>query len=246
MSLHLAELGIEHDRVFLDTGWEHSATYEYIRGPLTEKLGPIIELRAERRRFCTTELKVRPMATYLAGLDYEVINAVGIRREESTARSSAIEWEYSDAFDCETWRPIVTWTEHDVRAIHARHGLAPNPLYLQGASRVGCWPCIYARKAEIKLVADSDPARIDLIRALEADVGAAMTERASKRGETLDSEPSWFQAPLGRSGTWSIDRVVQWSRTLHGGRTEDKQVELFSGADDACMRWGLCETDVEP
>ena len=30
LSLHLAELGIEHRRVFADTGWEHPDTYAYL------------------------------------------------------------------------------------------------------------------------------------------------------------------------------------------------------------------------
>lgn len=47
-SLYLRELGIEHDRVFADTGWEHQKTYEYLRGPLTAALGPITEVRAEK------------------------------------------------------------------------------------------------------------------------------------------------------------------------------------------------------
>lgn len=45
MSLWLTEQGFEHVRVFLDTGWEHQQTYDYLRGPLAQKLGPIIELR---------------------------------------------------------------------------------------------------------------------------------------------------------------------------------------------------------
>lgn len=44
---------------------------------------------------------------------------------------------------------------------------------------------------------------------------------------------------------WPIDRVVDWSRTRRGGRVEDHQMELFSAADEGCMRWGLCETDVD-
>jgi 3'-phosphoadenosine 5'-phosphosulfate sulfotransferase (PAPS reductase)/FAD synthetase len=46
MCLWLREQGIEHDRVFMDTGWEHDLTYEYLRGPLTALLGPIVEIRA--------------------------------------------------------------------------------------------------------------------------------------------------------------------------------------------------------
>lgn len=45
-SLYLRELGIEHERVFADTGWEHPLTYEHIRGELTRVLGPIVEVRA--------------------------------------------------------------------------------------------------------------------------------------------------------------------------------------------------------
>jgi len=81
-ALHLRELGIEHIRVFADTGWEHAATYEYLRGPLTDLLGPITEVRGllgfadlvrkkrlfpdRTKRFCTTELKG-------AGLSSELI-----------------------------------------------------------------------------------------------------------------------------------------------------------------------------
>jgi hypothetical protein len=35
MSLHLRERGIEHRRVFMDTGWEAGETYDYLRGELT-------------------------------------------------------------------------------------------------------------------------------------------------------------------------------------------------------------------
>ena len=44
-----------------------------------------------------------------------------------------------------------------------------------------------------------------------------------------------------RVGNWPIDRVVEWSRTTRGGKKEDKQIELFAGMNDGCMRWGLCE-----
>lgn len=201
MSLWLTEQGIEHDRVFADTGWEHPDTIAYLRGPLTKALGPIHEIRGPRqmeelilhkgmfpsrvRRFCTQELKVFPLAKFVKSrsseLDTEVVNAVGIRAEESEARSKVPEWEWQETFECEVWRPLLRWTLDDVVAIHKRHGLSPNPLYLRGASRVGCWPCIYARKEEIRFVAQSDPERISLIRDLEARVDAQQIERRDKR-----------------------------------------------------------------
>ena len=52
----------------------------------------------------------------------------------------------------------------DRAAIAKRHGIKPNPLYLLGASRVGCWPCINVTTEEIALIARHTPERIDLIR----------------------------------------------------------------------------------
>lgn len=257
MSLHLRDQGIEHDRVFMDTGWESEKTYDYLRGELTRVLGPITEIRGKLqmedlvrkkgmfpsrvRRFCTQELKVFPMRDYMRSVEEECINAVGIRAAESAARAKQPEWEWSDTFDCEVWRPILRWTEQQVIDIHKRHGLRPNPLYLEGASRVGCWPCIFARKGEIAHIARTDPERIDRIRALEADVGEASDARRIEQGkEELRARPAWFQAKIGRTNCWPIDTVVEWSKTAHGGRNGD----LFASdpSDEGCMRWGLCET----
>ncbi len=176
----------------------------------------------------------------------DVLNVVGIRRLESRARSLMTEWEWSDGFDCEVWRPIFDWTEGDVIAIHHRHGLTPNPLYLKGAKRVGCWPCIYASKDEIKLVAKIDPDRIDEIRDLEAEINAASDARAIEKDRDIEAGRHLFQlrVPSGMNYRASIDEVVKWSRTLRGGKVEDKRLSLFDsmGINDGCMRWGLCET----
>jgi len=290
LSLWLTEQGIEHDRIFLDTGWEHPATYEYLRGELTRVIGPIVELRGKRtmeeairwkmmfpsrkRRFCTEELKTFPARDYLNArmeAGEEVVNAVGIRRAESEKRSNMAEWEWMEGFDCEVWRPLVTWTLDDVVAIHKRHGLKPNPLYLLGMDRVGCWPCINSNKGEVRKIAEIDPGRIDTIRALEDEVGIGAKVRYDERVERfraggadaltkrerafmLDdagnlkpfNRPAFFQSPLKAEGgkTWPIDRVVEWSRTKFGGREVDDQLDLlaFGGVNEGCMRWGMCET----
>ena len=269
MSLYLHELGIEHERVFLDTGWESPITYEYLRDELPKVIGPITWITGERQmedlvrhkgmfpgrliRFCTQELKVRPMIRYLRGLMDEgndVINTVGIRAAEGAARAQLSEWEWSDGFDCEVWRPLLHWTEQDVIDIHHRHGLRPNPLYLLGAARVGCWPCIYARKSEIRLIAETDPARIVRLRVLEDEAGVVAQTRAEREGRQLRNSPTWFQNPTSRPGPdgkrdgscWPIERVVQWSRTALRGKQQDRDEFLFSAQVDGCMRWGLCES----
>lgn len=247
MCLHLQELDIPHERVFMDTGWENERTYEYLRGTLTEKLGPIQELRGKfdmvrlirkkamfpsrLRRYCTEELKFFPIRDYLSGLDEEPINTVGIRAGESKARAKMPEWEFSKELDCDVWRPIHKWTQQQVIDIHTRHELRPNPLYLKGASRVGCWPCIFARKAEIRFIADEDPERIDLLEQLELELSEkAGAPRSFFHAKTTDVRP-----------LWPIREVVEWSRTSFGG----KQFEFLAAGDSeaGCMRWGLCETN---
>ncbi len=242
MSLYLTELDIEHERVFCDTGWEADVTYKYLRGELTDTIGPIAEVSATEtldqmairkgifptrlRRWCTERLKLLPLQAYFREYEIrqeDVVSAVGIRHGESKKRAQMPEWEWTDGFDCEIWRPMISWTEQDVIDIHTRHGLRPNPLYLRGAKRVGCWPCIYARKSEVRLIAEEDPARIERIRQAEAAASETARRIIEARGEVMD-----------------IDEVVAWSRTSRGGR----QFELFEPSENerGCMRWGLCET----
>jgi 3'-phosphoadenosine 5'-phosphosulfate sulfotransferase (PAPS reductase)/FAD synthetase len=210
-------------------------------------------------RYCTAELKIRPINNFMAEVDPEwrAIVALGIRADESKSRADALEWEH-DGNDTErwTWRPLVRWTLDDVIAIHKRHGITPNPLYLRGASRVGCWPCIHARKSELRMVANESPDRISEIRQLEYEVAEARAQKmldpafAQKTQERkVDfGDPTFFNTTeqssdgkrTGRS--FPIDEAVGWSTTAHGG----KQIELFDrDPDKGCMRWGLCETHQE-
>jgi 3'-phosphoadenosine 5'-phosphosulfate sulfotransferase (PAPS reductase)/FAD synthetase len=263
LSLWLTEQGIAHERVFLDTGWEHPDTYDYLRGELTRVIGPITWVTPPRQmeelvlhkgmfpsrvqRFCTQLLKVRPMAKHIAKWQDEhgeVVNAVGVRAAESIARSKLPEWEWQDGFDCEVWRPLLTWSEQDVIDIHKRHGLRPNPLYLKGATRVGCWPCVYAKKDELRLLQQIDPARVDKLRELEGLVTIKAKARNEEQGKELKNPPGWFQAKTGTGKEcWPIDKVMQWAMTGYGGR----QFELFAAEpqEQGCVRWGLCATSDE-
>lgn len=268
-ALLLMEAGIPFRSVHFDTGWEHADTVAYVREYLPGVIGPIqvlqgnhggmVDLVRKRgmfpsrvRRFCTQELKVRPFQRFLRRLQEagdDPVNAVGIRAAESRARRDLPEWDENARFDCEVWRPLIGWSEQDVIAMHTRHGVLPNPLYLRGATRVGCWPCIFARKAEIRQLADQDPERIDLLDALEEELAEAARLRAEARGEAPKygrEDYGWFRNPRRRSSrnpeapaSLPIRKVVEWSRTARGGR----QVELFAPdpADAGCMRWGLCE-----
>jgi hypothetical protein len=169
----------------------------------------------------------------------DIVNAIGIRAAESKSRAKLPRTEYAKDFDAEVWRPLLQWTEQDVIDIHTRNGLPPNPLYLKGARRVGCWPCIFSRKEEIRLVAKLTPERIAKIREMEQELGDGAQARMAADGK-FRNRPTFFH-PKGhdpeRNDFVPIDRVVEWARTSHGGR----QLLMFETEPPGCVRWGLCE-----
>jgi 3'-phosphoadenosine 5'-phosphosulfate sulfotransferase (PAPS reductase)/FAD synthetase len=276
--LFLLEQGIDHVRVFNDTGWEHQSLYDHL-DYLEEQLGPIIRVKSDivipegweeevtaieaklgrpsamvrwtvkkamfpsrMRRYCTQELKVKPFLKWARAQDDDILHVVGIRAEESAARAELPEREtMPGAEDIEVWRPLIRWTLADVVDIHARHNVLPCKLYLEGATRVGCWPCIMANKAELAMLGKDD-ARVDVIRDLEALVGKVLIQR--KQDETVRNLPAFFQSRAPdkdkRYPSVPIDNVLEWARTAYGGR----QFELFAAdpADAGCMRWGMCDT----
>ena len=197
---------------------------------------------SRRIRYCTDYLKIKSIKR----LTKEVmasgllpVNTVGIRAAESVARSKLPERELSTSLDCMVWRPILKWSTEDVIEIHHRHGLAPNPLYLKGANRVGCWPCIFSRKSEVRFLAETDSERIDLIRDLEHDIAEI------RRSKTAPDKKIFLPTFFGQNGPknndmTSIDTMVEWAKTSRGGNQFNmfREDELMPG----CMSWGLCDT----
>jgi 3'-phosphoadenosine 5'-phosphosulfate sulfotransferase (PAPS reductase)/FAD synthetase len=262
-SLALLEAGLEHRRVFSDTGWEAPETYEHL-DELRRKLGPIDVVRAKpqgpdvtvgamidrirhragfparMQRWCTVELKVEPIRRYHDALGEDTVSVVGIRADESDTRARMVEVEDDHEWGGWIWRPMLRWTIADVLAIHHRHDVPVNPLYKRGHERVGCYPCIYSRKEEVRLIAEHSPDRIDQIRDLERYCGEERARRnAVEPGRYAHPIASFFQTRQRmNSGAMTIDDVVAWSRTSHGGKQLPLLPEPPSGG---CFRWGMCE-----
>lgn len=231
-ALALREAGLPFRLVFADTGWEAPETYAHLDA-LEKHLGPIARVGraggfpgliheragfpARKQRFCTEELKIRPIAAYHAAQDQDTVAVLGVRAEESEARALMPIWEDNETLDTYVWRPILDWTTADVIAIHHRHSVPLNPLYLRGHNRVGCWPCIYSSKEELRLIAENDPGQIDKIRNLEAE---ATAERLC-RNEEKPGRYSWPEATFFLSREpgkiMNIDAHVAWARTSRGG-----------------------------
>ena len=127
-------------------------------------------------------------------------------------------------------------------------------VYFKGMSRVGCFPCIYAQKEEIRVLADHAPERIAEIRSLEIQASALRAKRNAEHRAAYEAgggtpeaykpryaveHASFFMGdtPEERQSI-TIDDVVSWSRTERGGR----QLSLLpTPPSGGCFRWGVCE-----
>jgi 3'-phosphoadenosine 5'-phosphosulfate sulfotransferase (PAPS reductase)/FAD synthetase len=252
-ALALREAGLDFRMVFADTGWEAPEAYAHL-DHLREKLGPIdvcgaeggmiarIRVRAgfpaRMQRWCTRELKIDPLRKYHDAIGDDTVSVVGVRSAESEARRLLPEFEDDDRWGGWIWRPLIAWSVADVLAIHHRHGIEVNPLYKRGHGRVGCYPCIFSQKEEIRLIAEHSPERIDQIRDLEHEMDRLREERnTEKPGRYAHMVASFFMS-IDRKNYNQIDEVVAWSRTSRGG----KQLPLLQPPPDGgCFRWGLCE-----
>ena len=256
--LALREAEISARYVFADTGWEHPHTYAHL-DTMRARLGIQIDVvglpggmaaearRAARfpgrmQRWCTRKLKLEPLRAYhdavIDETGEDTINAMGVRADESAARAKMPAWGEDREWGGWAWRPLLTWTVQDVLEIHRRHNLPMNPLYHAGANRVGCWPCIYSGREELRTMAAIDPGRVDLIETLEADVTAARQARG------LAGRATFYQSRDRSTGEpQGIRDVIGWAKADIGGR----QQLLFEPAPTGgCMRWGLCETTPPP
>lgn len=201
-------------------------------------------LPSRGRKWCTEELKVKPFADHLRGMDDDVVVVVGIRAEESYQRSMLGVWEYQPTYDADMWRPLLAWSEEQVIEAHRLAQIAPNPLYLMDdIQRVGCWPCINTRKSELRAIALEDPGRIGILEDLERWTTARIAERALARGEKMKIDVvGWFhgRADSERGKPFDpipISRAVAWAM---GGTV---QLGMFAPVPSraGCMRWGMCE-----
>ena len=185
------ESGISHGQIiasFCDTQNEADCTYEHV-GMLNSEVFPIRTIQTEgflnlalrkkrfpstKARFCTTELKLKPTKRFLDSLqlqysNFEIIPVSGVRAGESEARKNLPEWgnPMDSYFGLKEWRPLIKWQIEDVLTIHAKYKIPLNPLYSQGARRVGCFPCIMSSKPELRLMAENFPERVTQLRQWE-------------------------------------------------------------------------------
>ena len=229
--------------VFCDTKWEHPLTYAYVQhinetvlgGKLVTLVsdkypGGMVEMVKDRKRvpspfarFCTQELKVFPFRDWLRTQTDEAVVYQGIRADESGPRRAAGCRLFSDVYDCWIERPLFDWSAERVFEMHRKHQVSPNPLYLAGCARVGCFPCISMGLGEIRRINHTMPEMWDRIEVLN--------QAANGRG--------FFPATI-------IPERFHSQRNPNSGETfpsaEDVRKYIESAEADQLRMWDKCSS----
>ena len=138
-------------RVFaLDTRVLFEETYEYWRG-VEARYATKVEVFAPENppeglwatdpAACCGIRKVAPLGRALSGLDAWI---TGMRREQSPTRSDIDEAGWDAKHGLWKFNPLASWTERDVWAYIADHGLPSHPLHDRGFDSIGCTHCTRA------------------------------------------------------------------------------------------------------
>ena len=238
---------------FCDTGNEHPSTLAYVAKlsatvwPV-ETLVPALDFYAlaqkkgrfpsVRARFCTESLKMWPSKVWVdehRARGFRVRIHTGVRAEESEDRANLSIRTFDGYYGCEVFRPLLGWTLDEVWAYLAQHGVAPNPLYAAGASRVGCFPCVLCRKAEMRLIARKFPEVIDQLREREKAMPGGFRSffAPSKVPARFRSVPVVTKA--GETvNVPTIDDVVRWATESDPDAEEDTDAGQCRSSLGAC------------
>ncbi len=141
--------------IFLDTGYHFAETIgmrDAVQAVLPVSVRTVLPLRtvAEQDAVFGARLHERDPAACCAMRKVEPLNralapyrawASGLRRADSTTRAGVrvVEWDAKHAMV--KLNPIAAWSDDQVDAYLAEHGILVNPLLSDGYGSIGCAPC---------------------------------------------------------------------------------------------------------
>lgn len=200
----MADTGFEHQKPISAAEFARERCAEFglaltvVRNPRRTYL-EMIEQRgmfpSAKFRQCTSDLKRGPIEKYIRSLPHRVIvNCIGIRAEESTARSrfSPLELNRSLTTRARTvynWLPIFDQTLDEVLTWHWVNAIRLHPVYVPEYHRDGttggylrrfsCRICIFSTDADLRAIHEHDREAFNVVSSLEAKLGFTMRAGAS-------------------------------------------------------------------
>ena len=167
-------------------------------------------------RYCTSDHKrgqVRKLMTKLtderraAGVTdrpVRILNVMGFRAEESSARAKRVAYEVDGGASngkrqVDQWLPIHTWDTQTVWARIKASGVRYHEAYDMGMTRLSCQFCVLASKDDLILSAKCNPETALKYAVLEEKIGWKFTNALSM-AEIMTEAGLWEATPLPRDG----------------------------------------------
>ena len=168
-------------------------------------------------RYCTSQHKTGQVAVLMTALAAEsraagiacrqarILNCLGLRAAESSARSKLMPLELDERASNKTrrevwrWLPIFAWSVEEVWARIAAAGTRHHPAYDLGMPRLSCCFCPLASRPALLLAGQHNPELLDLYCEVEAKIGhefkhgepIAEIRSALAAGEQPGPIPTW-------------------------------------------------------
>ena len=174
-----------------------------------------------RRRFCTSDMKRGPiereLRRYLKAhprFGGRIVNAMGMRADESPARAKRAPWRRNDRnsragrawFD---WLPIHGLATEEVFGVIAGARQTPHWAYAAGMSRLSCSFCILASRSDLTRAAELRPGLYREYAALERRIGHTLSPTRIPLAERIvESGPLLEDAAPARSAPTENDTGV--------------------------------------
>ena len=149
--------------------------------------GEAVPWPSSQSRYCTSDQKtsqVKKLITRLhreaGGGVFRVLNVLGIRGEESTARMKkpvlSRDGATTNVRQVDRWLPIHDWSEAQVWEAISASGVRHHPAYDLGMSRLSCCFCVFASKGDLAISAKANPRLLEEYVRIEKAVGHSFRE----------------------------------------------------------------------
>ena len=170
-------------------------------------------------RWCTSDFKTGPiereLRRYLKAhprFGGRLVNAMGMRADESPARARKRPWRRNDrisvagreVFD---WLPIFDHSTDDVFRVIRDAGQSPHWAYAAGMSRLSCSFCILASRADLRRAAELRPGLYRLYADLETRIGHTLSPSRVSLPDLTGVPIESANATFGRRDGIRFDRI---------------------------------------
>lgn len=200
----MSDTGFEHQRPIsaVDFARQRCAEFGLELNVVRNPRRTYLEMVEQRGMFpsaqywqCTSDLKRGPIEKYIRSLPHKaIVNCIGIRADESSARSRLAPLELNRGTTTRTrtvytWLPIFGQTLGEVLAWHWVNAIRLHPVcvpeyHKDGTSggylrRFSCRVCIFSTDRDLRAIHQNDPAAFEQVSSLETKLGFTMRSGAS-------------------------------------------------------------------